>query len=302
VPDLSVDVAGLKLRNPTLLASGFLGETGASLVRVWNAGAGGVVTKSISPLPRLGYANPTVFEMDRDLLNAVGLPNPGMKEFEAETRMAVKAGVSVIGSVFGASPDEYAASAAALESHGAHAIEMNLSCPHVEGTGAEIAESEGAVREYVAAVKARTRVPVFAKLSPNVAHIAKYAAAAEDAKADGITAINTVKAMAIAPELRMPVLAHGTGGLSGPAVKPVGVRCVYEIYSAVKIPILGVGGISTGRDALEYLMAGASAVQVGTAILSRGIEVFAKVTAEIDSFLAAEGHASVKEVVGVAHG
>lgn len=302
MPDLTVDLAGVKLRNPTLLASGFLGETGASLVRVWNAGAGGVVTKSISPLPRLGYANPTVFETGENLLNAVGLPNPGMKEFEAETRTAVTAGVTVIGSVFGASPDEYAASAVALESYGAHAIEMNLSCPHVEGTGAEIAESEEAVREYVAAVKARTHVPVFAKLSPNVAHIAKFAAAAEDAKADGITAINTLKAMAIAPELRMPVLAHGTGGLSGPAVKPVGVRCVYEIHKAVKIPILGVGGISTGRDALEYLMAGASAVQIGTSILSRGIEVFAKVTAEIDAFLTAEGYTGVKEIVGAAHG
>jgi len=299
---LEVVVAGVTLRNPTLLASGFLGETGASLVRVWKAGAGGVVTKSISREPRLGYPNPTVFEADGSLLNAVGLPNPGIGAYEAECRSAVASGAPVVASVFGSTPDDYAAVAAAMEGYGAHAIEMNLSCPHVEGTGAEIAESEEAVRVYVQAVKAKTRLPVFAKLSPNVAAIAKYAAAAEDGGADGVTAINTVKAMAIAPELKMPVLAHGTGGLSGPAVKSVGVRCVYEIHAAVDVPILGVGGIATGRDALEYLMAGASAVQIGTAVMFRGLDVFAKVAAEIGSFLDAEGYGSVKEVVGVAHG
>ena len=299
---LEVDVAGLRLPNPTLLASGFLGETGASLIRSWKAGAGGVVTKSISREPRQGYPNPTIFEADGSLLNAVGLPNPGIAAYEAEARKAVAAGVPVVGSVFGSTPDDYAEAAAALERFGAEAIEMNLSCPHVEGTGSEIAESEDAVRAYVRAVKGRTHVPVFAKLSPNVSGIAKYAAAAEDAGADGITAINTLKAMAIAPELRMPVLAHKTGGLSGPAVKPVGVRCVYEIHAAVDVPVLGVGGISTGRDALEYILAGASAVQIGTAVMTRGIEVFAKVSREIAGFLESEGHGSVREIVGAAHG
>jgi len=297
-----VRLAGLKLRNPTVLASGFLGETGPSLVRVWKAGAGAVVSKSISREPRLGYANPTIHEADGSLLNAVGLPNPGVKAYAAEARHALKAGVTLIASVFGSTPDDYARVAAALENAGAHAVEMNLSCPHVEGTGSEIAQSEEAVRTFVAAVKAKTHVPVFAKLSPNVAEIAPFAVAAEEGGADGITAINTVKAMAISPEVRRPVLAHGTGGLSGPAVKPVGVRCVYEIYDAVDIPILGVGGVATGLDAVEYLMAGASAVQVGTAILTRGVEVFRKVTEEIAAFLEAEGYRNVREVVGAAHG
>ena len=295
-------LAGLKLRNPTVLASGFLGETGPSLVRVWKAGAGAVVSKSISREPRLGYANPTIHEADGSLLNAVGLPNPGVKAYAAEARHALKAGVTLIASVFGSTPDDYARVAAALEKAGAHAVEMNLSCPHVEGTGSEIAQSEEAVRTFVAAVKAKTHIPVFAKLSPNVADIASFAETAKRGGADAVTAINTVKAMAIQPEFRLPVLKNTVGGLSGPAIKPIGVRCVWEIHERVRIPIVGVGGIETGRDAVEYLMAGASAVQVGTALVSRGLTVFADVAREMSEFMDAHGYAKVSDLVGAAHG
>lgn len=298
---LEVDLAGIRLRNPTMLASGFLDETGGSMLRVYRAGAGAVVTKSIGPEPRLGYPNPTIVPLDVGLLNAVGLPNPGIEEYGAEVEVALRGGAAVIGSVYGKDADEYAAVAKRMGGYGVAAVELNLSCPHAKGLGTEIAQHEDAVRDFTAAVKAKVNVPVFPKLSPNVSEIARFAEAAEDGGADGITAINTVKAMAISPELTVPVLAYKVGGLSGPPIRPVGVRCVFEIYDAVDIPIVGVGGIASGRDALEYLMAGASAVQIGTAILDRGVEVFAAVTKELSKLLGDLGYASARDAVGRAH-
>ena len=300
--DVSTEVAGVRLRNPTMLASGILDETGGSLLRVFEAGAGAVVTKSIGPEPREGYANPTIVEVEGGLLNAVGLPNPGIEEFEAEVRKALAGHALVIGSVYAKDASEFARVAARMASFGVAAVELNLSCPHAKGLGTEIAQSEAAVGEITKAVKDAVDVPVFPKLSPNVADIARFAVAAEKANADGIVAINTVKAMAISPELAMPVLANKFGGLSGPAIRPIGVRAVYDIYEAVDIPVIGVGGIGTGRDALEYIMAGASAVQIGTAIATQGLAVFAAATKEIASVLEEIGVASVKDAVGAAHG
>ena len=298
---LEVRLAGVTLRNPTMLASGFLDETGGSMLRVYKAGAGAVVTKSIGPEPRLGYPNPTVVPLDVGLLNAVGLPNPGIEEYGAEVAVALRGGAVVVGSVYGKDADEYAAVAKRMADYGVAAVELNLSCPHAKGLGTEIAQHEDAVREFTEAVKAKVNVPVFPKLSPNVSDIARFARAAEDGGADGVTAINTVRAMAIAPELAMPVLAYGYGGLSGPPIRPIGVRCVYEIYDAVDIPIVGVGGIASGRDALEYIMAGATAVQIGTAILDRGLDVFGPVAKELMSLLDELGYASVGDAIGVAH-
>ena len=302
MPDVSTTVAGLKLRNPTMLASGFLDETGGTLLRVFKAGAGAVVTKSIGPEPRGGNKNPTVFELEGGMLNAMGLPNPGVEDFGPEVKIALDGGALVIGSVFGKDPDEYAAVAKRLAEYGVHAVELNLSCPHAKGLGTEIAQSEEAVREFTAAVKAKVSVPVMPKLSPNVSDIAAFARAAEDGGADAVVAINTLRAMAIAPEFRRPVLANTCGGLSGPAIRPVGVRCVYEIHEAVDVPIVGVGGVETGRDALEYIMAGASAVQIGTALATRGLSVFADVTAEIAAFLEAQKVKHLADLVGAAHG
>ncbi len=302
MPDVSTTVAGLKLRNPTMLASGFLDETGGTLLRVFRAGAGAVVTKSIGPAPRGGNKNPTVVELEGGMLNAMGLPNPGAEDFGPEVKIALDGGALVIGSVFGKDPDEYAAVAKRLASYGVQAIELNLSCPHAKGLGTEIAQSEEAVREFTAAVKAKVSVPVMPKLSPNVSDIAAFARAAEDGGADAVVAINTLRAMAIAPEFRMPVLANTYGGLSGPAIRPVGVRCVYEIHEAVDIPIVGVGGIETGRDALEYILAGACAVQIGTALATKGLHVFAHVTEEIAAYLGEQGVDRLSSLVGAAHG
>ena len=300
--DLRTEIAGLELRNPTMLASGFLDETGASMARVYEAGAGAVVTKSIGPEPREGYLNPTVVELDAGLLNAIGLPNPGIVEYEGEVKRALSSGAVVIGSVFGKDAREYADVAAKMAGYGVAAIELNLSCPHAKGLGTEIAEHEDAVLEFTKAVKDAVDLPVLPKLSPNVRDIAAFAVAAEKGGADGIVAINTVKAMAISPELKMPVLANRFGGLSGPAIRPIGVRAVYDIFEKVEIPIVGVGGVGSGRDALEYIMAGARAVQIGTAIIPKGLGVFNEVTKEIASVLEEIGLKSVREAIGVAHG
>ena len=299
--DLRTEIAGLALRNPTMLASGFLDETGGSLLRVYRSGAGAVVTKSIGLEPREGYPNPTIVEVEGGLLNAVGLPNPGIEAFAPEVRRAVEGGAVVIGSVYGKAEAEFAQVAARMAETGVQAIELNLSCPHAKGLGTEVAQSTEAVRDVTRAVKDAVSLPVFPKLSPNVADIASFAVAAEAAGADGIVAINTVKAMAIAPELRMPILANRFGGLSGPAIRPIGVRAVYDIYEKVKIPVIGVGGIGSGRDALEYLMAGARAVQIGTVLADRGLAVFEAITKEMASLLEEIGAPSVAEVVGVAH-
>jgi len=185
--DLRTEIAGVRLRNPTILASGFLDETGGSMARVYEAGAGAVVTKSIGPQPREGYPNPTIVELDAGLLNAVGLPNPGIVEYEHEVKRAQKAGAVVIGSVFGKDAGEYASVAAKMASYGVHAIELNLSCPHAKGLGTEIAQDEGAVRDFTRAVKDAVSLPVFPKLSPNVQDIASFAVAAEEGGADGMS-------------------------------------------------------------------------------------------------------------------
>ncbi len=300
--DLRTEIAGITLRNPTMLASGFLDETGGSLLRAYRAGAGAVVTKSIGLEPREGYPNPTIVEVDAGLLNAVGLPNPGIEAFTDELKRAIDGHAVVIGSVQGKDAADFVSVAARMAEAGVKAIELNFSCPHVKGLGTEIAQDPDAVREFTRAVKDAVSVPVFPKLSPNVADIAPFAVAAEKGGADGIVAINTVKAMAIAPELRMPFLANRFGGLSGPAIRSIGVRAVYDIYEKVGVPIVGVGGITSGHDALEYLMAGARAIQVGTALVGGGLAVFETIAKEISFQLEDIGFHSVTEAVGAAHG
>ncbi len=298
---LAVDVCGLRLKNPTMLAAGILDETGASMRSIANAGAGAIVTKSIGREPRQGHGNPTVVELSFGLINAMGLPNPGIEDFKAEIAEAKKGGVPVIGSVFAGTEDEIADLASAMERVGADAVELNLSCPHAKGYGAEIGSSPDLVELICRKTKKVTRIPVFAKLTPNTSSIASLAKAAEDGGADAVVAINTLKAMAISPEARMPILANKYGGLSGAAVRPVGVRCVYEIFEAVKIPIIGVGGIASGRDALEYIMAGASAVQIGTGVWTDGPEVFGKINRELLRFMEDNGYETIRSMVGVAH-
>ncbi len=302
VADLSTRVAGLALRNPFLLASGIWGETGESLRGAYEAGAGGVITKSIGRAPRTGYPNPTVEMYDRwGFLNAMGLPNPGIGEYPREIAIARAAGAPVIGSVFGHDAEEFAELAEAMEGAGVAALELNLSCPHAEGLGAEIGSEPEAVERITRAVVSRTRLPVIAKLTPNTHDIAALARAAERGGASAVSAINTVRGMAIDVHLRRPTLAHGMGGLSGPAIKPVGLACVFQIHRAVRIPVIGVGGIVTAEDALEYLLAGARAVQIGTAVALDGIGVFGTLVRDLGRRLDELGVAGLEELIGAAH-
>jgi dihydroorotate dehydrogenase (NAD+) catalytic subunit len=298
---LSVNLCGLMMKNPTMLASGVLDETGRSMLEVAKAGAGALVTKSVGKEPRQGHGNPSIVELQWGLINAMGLPNPGMEIYAAEVKEAKKSGVPVIGSVFGGTEEEIAELAGLMSKAGADAVELNLSCPHAKGYGSELGSTPELVESICRKAKKQVRIPLLAKLTPNTSSISSLAVAAERGGADAVVAINTLKAMAISPEARMPILANKFGGLSGPAIKSIGVRCVYEIFESVKIPIVGVGGISSGRDALEYVMAGATAVQIGTAVWTEGLEVFSKTSREIMQFMEENGYESVKDMVGVAH-
>jgi len=298
---LSVSLCGLMMKNPTMLASGVLDETGRSMLEVAKAGAGALVTKSVGKEPRQGHGNPSIVELQYGLINAMGLPNPGMEIYAAEVKEAKKGGVPIIGSVFGGTEDEIAELAGLMSRAGADAVELNLSCPHAKGFGAELGSTPELVESICRKAKKQVRIPLLAKLTPNTSSISSLAVAAERGGADAVVAINTLKAMAISPEARMPILANKFGGLSGPAIKSIGVRCVYEIFESVKIPIVGVGGISSGRDALEYVMAGATAVQIGTAVWTEGLDVFNKTSREIMQFMEENGFESVKDMVGVAH-
>jgi dihydroorotate dehydrogenase (NAD+) catalytic subunit len=298
---LEVEICGLRLKNPTMLASGVLDETGKSMLAVVKGGAGAIVTKSVGMEPRSGHPNPSVVELEHGLLNAMGLPNPGIDLFADEIKEAKKGGVPIIGSVFGGTETDIADLAVRVAGAGADAIELNLSCPHAKGYGAEMGSTPDMVESVCRQAKRRTGVPVFAKLTPNTPSIAELARAAERGGADGVVAINTLKGMAIDTDAKMPILGNKFGGLSGPAIKPVGVRCVYEIYEAVKIPVVGVGGITTGRDAVEYLMAGARSVQIGTALWSEGPTVFSRICKEMSKFMKENDYRTVMDLVGVAH-
>lgn len=299
---LRVKLAGLSLANPTMLASGILGYSAETLKGIVEGGASAVVTKSVGLKPRNGYANPTVVQVACGLINAMGLPNSGIDEFTREIKEAKAVlSVPVIVSVYGFSADEYAVVAEKAVEAGADAVELNVSCPHVKETGVEIGQNPKVLAEVVRKVKKVVDKPVFVKLSPNVADIAEIAETAVEAGADVITAINTVKAMAIDIETAKPVLGNKRGGLSGPAIKPVAVRCVYDIYERVKVPIIGCGGITSWRDAVEFMLAGASAVQIGTAIALKGPNVFKSVAKGIDAYLKRKGFRSVNEIVGLAH-
>jgi dihydroorotate dehydrogenase (NAD+) catalytic subunit len=300
---LSTNISGLKLVNPTALASGILGYTGDSLQCVAEAGAGAVITKSIGIVPRLGYPNPTVVQAEVGLINAVGLPNSGIYDFAEEiaySKTLVK--VPLVVSVFGYTAEEYAKAAAEAVKAGADAVELNVSCPHVKDTGHEIGQHPKTLSEVIEKVKASVKKPVIVKLSPNVTDIVEIAKTAVKAGADALTAVNTVKAMAIDVEAQMPVLSNVKGGLSGPAIKPIALRCVYDIFEAdLKVPIFGCGGVVSWQDAVEFLLAGASAVQIGTAIAMDDLGVFQKVNKGLQFYLIKKGYGSVKEIVGLSH-
>ena len=301
---LSTELAGVKLKNPTVLASGILGVTGSSLSHVAKSGAGAVTTKSISLKERKGHLTPVIATYEHGMVNAVGLSNAGAEETLAEIEFAVKnAGVPVIASIFASTITEFGKVAEAVSKAKPHIIEVNISCPNVEDEfGRPFACDPGIAAVVTKKVKKSTNIPVFIKLSPNVHNVGPIAEAVQKEAADGITAINTVgPGMLINIEAATPILTNKVGGVSGPAIKPIAVKCVYEAYKATKLPIIGTGGVTTGRDAVEMIMAGASAAGIGTGVYYRGTEIFSKVSKEIQEFMDKEGYKSIKEMRGIAH-
>jgi len=297
-----VTLTGLELKNPTILAAGIMGTTGASLVRMANeGGAGAVVTKSIGPEPKEGHHNPSMVQLECGFLNAMGLPNPSYDAFLQELEFAKKGtSVPVIASIFGGNADDFLKVADGLSPAKPDAFELNVSCPHAEGYGAMIGSDPYVVEEITRAVCDNVDVPVWVKLTPNVTDIATIGEAAERGGADGVVAINTVRAMAIDIATGYPILGNRFGGLSGEAIKPIAVKCVYDLYAALDIPIIGVGGVSTWQDAVEMMMAGASAVQIGSAVFD-GVGVFGSIADGIDNYLDENGHAGIEDIIGLAH-
>jgi dihydroorotate dehydrogenase (NAD+) catalytic subunit len=300
---LTTTIAGLKLRSPTALASGILGYSGDSLQLVEENGAGAVVTKSIGAEPRTGYLNPTVVQAEGGLINAMGLPNPGIEEYAGEIKYAKTVlKVPLIASVFAYTAEGYAQVSKKAEEAGADAIELNVSCPHVQFTGSEIGQNPKILTDVICKVKAEVKTPVIVKLSPNVTDIVELAKTAVKAGADALTVINTVRALAIDVETQSPVLSNTRGGLSGPAIKPIALRCVYDIFEALpQTPIMGCGGVTDWRDAVEFFLAGASAVQVGTAVATEDLSVFGDINKGVTNYLKKKGYGSVKEIVGLSH-
>jgi dihydroorotate dehydrogenase (NAD+) catalytic subunit len=287
-----VTVGGVALDSHLLLAAGILGTTGSSLARMLSLGAGGVVTKSIGPQPKDGHAGPCLVVLEDGLLNAMGLPNPS-KEFADEiTSLAKK---PVIVSIFGGNPAEFGLVAGWFKGKVA-GFELNLSCPHAEGYGAAIGTDPKLVKACTRAVS-ESGVPTWVKITPNVTDITAIGKAAEEGGASAIVAINTVKAMRISTGMRRPVLGNRYGGLSGSAMFPIAVRCVYELYESCSIPIIGCGGVSTADNVIEMMMAGASAVEIGSAVYND-----VKIFETIKTGLYQKEGVSPDEIIGCAHG
>ena len=286
-----VQIGGITLHNHLILAAGVLGTTGASLGRMLKLGAGGVVTKSIGPEPKAGHPGPCLIPLNGGLLNAMGLPNPSRDYID---EVAPFRGDPVIISIFGGTPQEFG-EVASWFCDLATGFELNLSCPHAEGYGASIGADPATVRACTEEVAAYG-LPTWVKLTPNVTDIGTIGRAAEDGGASAIVAVNTVRGMRISIDLRRPVLGNRFGGISGPMIFPIALRCVYDLYDACSIPIIGCGGVGSAETVIEMMMAGASAVQIGSAVYD-DITIFQQIAADLysDDGLAPE------EIVGCAH-
>ncbi len=264
--DESVDLAGIRLRNPVLTASGTFGYGTEFAPFLDLETIGGFVAKSLTLEPRFGNPPPRIAETPSGMLNAISIENVGVRAFLEEKLPELPEGVVVIASAFGTEPGAYAELAARVTEHPRVAgIEINASCPHVKSGGIEFGQDPDLLAELVRTVRSATAAPLLVKLSPNVTHIADMAMVCEAEGADGVSLINAVQAMEVDVETRRPVLSNVLGGLSGPAIRPIALRMVWQVAQAVRIPICGVGGISSAEDAIKFLLCGATAVQVGTA-------------------------------------
>jgi len=297
---LSINIAGMELRNPTMLASGFLGISQAIFNRLYNAEVGAIVSKSISSEPREGYRNPTVVCLEGgSYLNAVGLANPGAEAFSRE--IASNTYVPIIVSLVGSSHHEFPSIINKFDDLKILGYEINLSRPHVAKMGMEVGDDPEVVTKIVRTVKSHTLKPVVVKVGIGNVDILDIARAANDAGANAITAINTIRAMTIDIENGLPVLSNKIGGISGKSLKSIAIRCVYEISKNIGIPVIGCGGIFSWEDAVEFMLAGASGIQLGSVIGYEGVGAFKKINLGLKSYLERKGLKKPLELVGLAH-
>lgn len=296
---LEVNLSGLKLQSPIILASGILGVSYSSMKRVIDAGAGAVTSKSIGPRSRKGYKNPSIIEIyPGTFINSVGLGNPGIKEFISEIKEIKTHNIPLIVSVFGNTNEEFLNVAIDAEKAGADAIEINVSCPHAEVSSIGI--DKDLTYEIVKFLKKTLSIPLFVKLNPNVTDIVEIALAAENGGADAVVAINTLSAMKIDVNTKRPILSHGSGGLSGKSIHPIAIKKVYDLYKALKIPIIGCGGIDSWQDVIEFFLAGASAVQIGTALYQTP-NIITEINHRLIEYLKDNTYKSINEIKGLAH-
>ena len=300
--NLKVNYLGTDFENPTVLASGVLGVTASTWKSVVKSGAGGITTKSVWLNEHKGHPNPTIITTEHWMMNAVGLPDAGVEKAKQEIEDYMKEKPApLIVSIVGGKKDEFVEIAQQIAKTDADILEVNISCPNVEDEfGRPFACIPDQSKEITAAVKKIAGdKPVVIKLSPNVTNIKEIANACAEGGADGFCAINTLgPGLAINLETRMPILANKVGGISGPAIKPLAVKMVSDIYQATKLPIIGTGGITTGEDALEIMMAGATLVGMGSSVFYRGADVFRKVSQEMSDWCDKNGVANVEEIIG----
>jgi len=298
-PSIATSIGQIQLDRPVMLASGILGISLDVFNRLYRSGAGAVVTKSLSKEPWEGYPNPTIFSVKGDgWINAVGLSNPGAPNFAKmiEPNQDVPIIVSLVGSI----PEDFEMMIKQFENCKVTAYELNLSCPHVAKVGLEVGDDPELVKKIVTTVKNSTDVPVIAKVGLGTTHYLNTVSTAIDSGIDAITAINTIRAMAIDVETKRPILSNKFGGLSGSPIKPIALRCVYEISSKYDIPIIGCGGISTWEDAVEFFLAGASAIQIGSAVGDNWIDVFNDINNGIISYMKRNDFSKIEDMVGIA--
>jgi len=300
---LQTKFLGKNFSNPIVVASGILGVTGASLNNAITNGCGGVTVKSISKEPRTGHPNPTMNGYEHFFINAVGLSNPGIDNALEELKKFKELNTApLIGSIFAGTPEEFGEMAERICEAPIDFLEIDISCPNVSKEfGDPFAYSIPAVESITKAVKEKSKVPISVKLSPNDWNIDVIAKAAEASGADEITEVNTVSGMMIDVRAKMPILHNKQGGVSGPALFPIALKCVYDIYKAVKIPIIGTGGITTGEDALAMIMAGATLLGVGSAVYFRGPDAFQQITDEMKNIMHEEGIKKLDEIRGISH-
>ncbi len=299
---LKTDVCGVEFRNPLMLAAGIMGSNASSMNWILKSGAGGVVSKSFSLNPHPGYVNPTTVAVEGGIINAIGLSNPGVENFKEELKKIERENNVVIASIYGATPDEFSTLVGDIQEF-VDMIELNISCPHaMDGYGASIGQSCDLSHTIVSAACDVADVPVIAKLTPNVTDITEIAKTCEDAGANALSLINTLgPGMKINIDVARPVLSNKFGGMSGRAIKPIAISNVYSVYEAVDIPLIGVGGIYTFADVVEFIFAGARAVQIGTAIMDEGVTVFDDINKGLEKFMVEKGYSSIDEMVGLAH-